>query len=96
VHFGREKAWLEKIIQEYLALVSVFGKTTEDKSGRITALRKVLEKCLQGSVNRNGTFVPKCPRKYSFIAQIQKPACLSDPDHWGNLAWQMCEVIDAW
>jgi hypothetical protein len=38
-HFGREKAWLEKIVQEYFALVSVFGGTTEDKNGRITAQR---------------------------------------------------------
>jgi hypothetical protein len=88
---------LEKIVQEYLALISVFGGTTEGKSGdRITALRKTLQKYLQGSVNKNGTFVPKCPRKYSLVAQIEKPACLSDPNHWGNLAWKMCEVIDAW
>jgi hypothetical protein len=95
-HFGREKAWLEKIVQEYFALVSVFGGTAEDKNGRNTALRKVLQKYLQGSVNRNGNFAPKCPFKYGLVAQIQKPTCLSDPNHWGNLAWQMCEVIDAW
>jgi hypothetical protein len=96
VHFGREKAWLEQIVQEYFALVSVFGETTEFNGERITALRKTLQKYMQGSVNKNGTFVPKCPRKYSLVAQIIKPPCLSDPNHWGNLALQMCEVIDAW
>jgi hypothetical protein len=95
-YFGREIAWLEKIDQEYHALISVFGEKTEDESGRTMALSKLLRKYLQGSVNKNGTFVPKCPHKYSLVAQIEKPPLLSDPNHWGHLAWQMCKVMDAW
>jgi hypothetical protein len=109
-YFGREKVLLERIVSQYNDLVHYLDNTyahlgkgckanLKGKSRQDTLLMRrahtLLVKALQGSHNDKGEFVPKYPHQYKMVVHVEMPRRLSDPSHWGHLAWQFCEFMDA-
>lgn len=45
--------------------------------------------------NDTGDFTPLHPDEYKKVAHVKMPRRLSDPNHWGHLAWKFCEFMDA-
>lgn len=84
-YFGREKVALEGILREY----SDARNTDNAREWFYTPTHGV-------SYDRaTGAFLPEDPDKYRKVAQIEMPRRLSDPRHWGYLAWQFCAFLDA-
>jgi hypothetical protein len=109
-YFGREKVLLERIVSKYNDLVNYLDDTykhlgkgcqanLKGESSQDTLLLRrahtLLVKALQGSHNDKGEFVPKYPDQYKVVVHVEMPRRLSDPTHWGHLAWQFCEFMDA-
>jgi hypothetical protein len=96
-YFGREKVWIERYVHEHVLFIGRLQK--EHKSScpwRVAHFRAIaVHRFLQGSHNENGVFVPKYPDKYKLVVQIELPERLSDPDHWGHLAWRFCQFMEA-
>jgi hypothetical protein len=99
LYFGREKALLERSVSQfnywiaYLDTANLAG-TLEDTL-LMRRAHTLLVKALQGSHNDKGEFVPKYPHQYKLVVHVEMPRRLSDPSHWGHLAWQFCEFMDA-
>lgn len=79
-HFGREKVLLESIVDEC--------------KNKLRNTEQPLRNALEGSHNLSCDFIPRYPDKYSIAARIEMPRRLSDPAHWGYLAWQFCQYMD--
>jgi hypothetical protein len=98
--FGAEKALLDQVVHGYNDLIqrlnakrsAFFGQDT--LTARLTTARAMLCTHLEEVVCDDGTIVPKYPDKYDLIAQVKMPRRLSDPNHWGYLAWQFCHFVD--
>jgi hypothetical protein len=78
-HFGREIVMLERII--YYGNVAKASMDLVDTAA------------LAGSFS-NGVFKPDEEIKYGLVIQIEIPERLSNPKHWGHLAWKFCEFVD--
>jgi hypothetical protein len=59
----------------------------------VTALEQK-EQCMAGTYNAKCEFVPTHPDKYKLLVHTEMPARISDPNHWGFLAWQFCAFMD--
>jgi hypothetical protein len=47
-----------------------------------------------GGSYSNGVFKPNDETKYGLVMQIETPEKLSNPEHWGHLAWKFCQFMD--
>jgi GTPase SAR1 family protein len=93
-HFGQEIGLLEKIVKDF----DVLMQSLEANDGTCTRPAKataVLYEWTKGTRNEHGEFEPLYPGKYEYVVQIETPQCLSDPKHWGHLAFMNCNFVDA-
>lgn len=75
---------------EWTLRTANFSKPKDDRQEE--ALKKFLE-FMKGSY-QDGDFVPVDQAKYDRAVQIKVPDSISDPYHWGHLAWLFCEFMD--
>jgi hypothetical protein len=103
--FGAEKSSLEQLVHGYNDLIQrlnakrntffrQFQHGTPEPS-QLTNARDMLCTYLEDVICDDGTVVPKFPDKYDLISQVKMPRRLSDPNHWGHLAWQFCNYVDS-
>jgi small GTP-binding protein len=97
--FGRQKVSLERVVTTYHCTTNYLDKRrnehgyeTSDDDNR---LRMMLCEWTKGTYTGDYKFEPKYPDKYQIVAHVEMPEMLSDPNHWGHLAWQLCEFIDS-
>lgn len=97
--FGPEKVRLESIVHEFNDLKSRVSKRLDNErvlSGQERTAHAWFCDYTQGTYDAlTGEFVAKYPEKYEMVAQIEMPNSLSDPTHWGHLAWLFCEFMDS-
>jgi hypothetical protein len=103
--FGAEKASLEQIVHGYNDLIqrlntkrNTFFRQHQHRNpepSQVINARALLCTYLEEVICDDGTVVPKHPDKYDLIAQVKMPRRLSDPNHWGHLAWQFCNFVDS-
>jgi hypothetical protein len=79
-HFGQEIVMLERTICHGNAAKALKNSGTVDQY-------------ISGSYS-NGVFKPDDETKYGLVMQIEMPKELSDPEHWGHLAWKFCEFME--
>jgi hypothetical protein len=102
-YMGREKVrmevYLEKSQQQQQQFMFGSGCGPHPRQKRqyyqptVEALAQK-QQCMEGTYNKRCEFVPTHPDKYKLLVHIEMPARISDPNHWGFLAWQFCDFMD--
>jgi hypothetical protein len=98
LYLGHEKHLLEKIVTDVGALRQRLDAKYDAYFGtfnRPPNAAAMLCEWTKGKLNDEAEFEPLCPAKYECVAQIPMPKRLSDPKHWGHLAWMFCSFMDA-
>jgi hypothetical protein len=82
-HFGQEIVMLERTM--------CHGNVAKARMDSATAKRT--NDFILGSYS-NGVFKPDDEIKYRLVMQIETPERLSNPKHWGHLAWKFCDFVE--
>jgi hypothetical protein len=73
-------------------IVNKFNILKEGKQ-RDTSHRTMFD-CIAGTYDDDGEFVPTNVDKYKIFVHFKMPKYLSDPSHWGHLAWLFCAFME--
>jgi hypothetical protein len=87
LNLGRERIRMEAIVNKYNNMKDSF-----EKKGDATS--RTMFECIAGTYDDDGEFVPKNVDKYNIFVHFKMPEHLSDPSHWGHLAWIFCEFME--
>jgi hypothetical protein len=87
LNFGRERIRMEAIVNKYNNMKDSF-----EKKGDATS--RTMFDCVAGTYDEDGEFVPNNVDKYNVFVHFKMPEHLSDPSHWGHLAWKFCEFME--
>jgi GTPase SAR1 family protein len=97
-YVGHEKCLLEKIVSDFGSMIHRLESKYDTHFGasqRPANATAILCEWTMGKFNDKDEFEPLCPAKYECVAQIKMPKRLSDPKHWGHLAWMFCQFMDS-
>jgi hypothetical protein len=87
LNFGRERIRMEAIVNKYNNMKDSFEKNFDETS-------PTMFDCVAGTYDDDGELVPKNLDRYNIFVHFKMPEHLSDPSHWGHLAWIFCEFME--
>jgi hypothetical protein len=94
---SRSKTFAAYFGQEMFALEDALSNTNTKMPTSIQqrTWRIAQPEYTQCVYNDKDELVPVHPEKYALTRQIAMTGHVSDDTHWGRLAWQFCEFVDA-
>jgi hypothetical protein len=88
LHFGREKIRMESLLRQFDGLRTLFIDPNSESEFFI------MFSSIAGTYNDDGNFVPTEFERYKVFVHFDMPDEISDPEHWGHLAWMFCEFME--
>jgi hypothetical protein len=90
LYLGREKIRMESLLRQFDSLRASYNN---DPKSINDAYRYMFE-CIAGTYNNYGKFVPADMDRYVAFVRFKMPDQISEPEHWGHLAWMFCEYME--